>query len=242
MPVVMYHSISTGRSGDYVVPVSKFEEDVRELTEAGYRTISGAELLAYLDGKGSLPPKPVMIVFDDGHYNNILYGEPILKKYGARAIINVVGKFTDNTEIVMSKSHAPTYLAWEHIRNINRDVWEVGSHSYDMHKYRPRFGCGRKAGESDEEYRAALRADNDIMVQKLHMAGVDTCLFAFPFGKVTETAKQVLSGAGYKILFSCHEKVNILPAPNEGAPYIMLGRFNRRGAYSVATLMSKLEK
>lgn len=242
LPVVMYHSLSTGRSGDYIVSVNKFEDDIRELKNAGYTTVTAAEVMAYMSGGTKLPPRPVMIVFDDGHYNNVLYGEPILKKYGAKAVINVVGKFADNTEKDMDGFYAPTsYLTWEHIRNINRDVWEVGSHTYGMHVYRPRYGMGKKAGESEEAYKAALRADNDKMTAKLRAAGVNTQIFAFPFGKITKTATQVLADAGYRIMFSCWEKVNILRPSGDKTQYIMLNRFNRRGSYSAAALIHKLE-
>jgi peptidoglycan/xylan/chitin deacetylase (PgdA/CDA1 family) len=243
LPVVMYHSLSKTRSGDYTVTAAQFENDIRELIREGYTTVFGAELIAYLNGRGVLPSKPVMIVFDDGHYNNVAYGEAILKKYGAKAIINVVGKYADSTTDNIKGFYEPTsYLTWQHIRDIDRSVWEIGSHTYNMHSFRPRFGAGQKAGESEGAYRDALKADNDIMAGKLKSAGIETQIFAFPFGKVTETAKDFFAEAGYKIMFSCTEKVNIVPVPNAPMQYIMLHRFNRRGGYSNTTLMHKLQK
>jgi peptidoglycan/xylan/chitin deacetylase (PgdA/CDA1 family) len=241
LPVIMYHSLSKNKSGDYTVTVKQFERDLQGLFEQGYTTIFGGKLVAYLNGKGKLPDKPVMIVFDDGHYNNVKYGEPILQKYNAKAIINVVGRFIDNTEKVIDKFYEPTsYLTWRHIREINKDIWEIGSHSYGMHDYRPRFGVGRKFRESNEKYLEALQADNAIMTQKLQDAGVKTDMFAFPFGKTTKTAVQFFADAGYKILFSCREKVNILPPPKaDNALPIMLNRFNRRGGYTTTTLLHK---
>lgn len=243
LPVVMYHSLSKAKSGNYTVTSAQFESDIRELTRQGYTTIFGAELIAYLSGEGVLPIKPVMIVFDDGHYNNVAYGEAILRKYGAKAIINVVGKYVENTTNNINGFYEPTsYLTWQHIRDIDRSIWEIGSHTYNMHLFRPRFGVGRKAGESEEAYLAALQEDNDIMVGKLKNAGIETQIFAFPFGKVTDIAKNFLAEAGYKIMFSCTEKVNIIPVPNNTPAYIMLHRFNRRGGYSNTTLMHKLQE
>jgi peptidoglycan/xylan/chitin deacetylase (PgdA/CDA1 family) len=241
LPVIMYHSLSKNKAGDYTVTVKQFEDDLAGLLENGYTTVFGREVVAYLDGVGELPVKPVMIVFDDGHYNNVKYGEPILQKYGAKAIINVVGKYIDETERLIDKFYEPTsYLTWQHIREINKEIWEIGSHTYDMHNYRPRFGVGRRFLESEEKYLEVLKADNEIMTEKLRAAGIETNIFAFPFGKSTETAVEFFTGAGYKILFSCREKVNFLPLPKtEKALPIVLNRFNRRGGYATTTLLHK---
>ena len=86
MPVIMYHTILNSRDGVYIVSEAQLENDLKELIARGYEFVFPSEVAEFVSGEGSLPEKPVMLTFDDGHYNNLYYGLPILEKYGAKAI------------------------------------------------------------------------------------------------------------------------------------------------------------
>ena len=59
-----------------------------------------------------------------------------------------------------------------------------------MHNYKPRFGVGKKAGESEAAYREAVRNDIGKLQSVLReKSGVTPVVFAYPFGKYTEEAK-----------------------------------------------------
>jgi peptidoglycan/xylan/chitin deacetylase (PgdA/CDA1 family) len=47
-----------------------------------YNPVSFSQLLEWLDGKGHLPPRAVLLTFDDGHVNNLQYALPRLKQRG----------------------------------------------------------------------------------------------------------------------------------------------------------------
>ena len=69
LPVLMYHSVAPVPEQQYCVTPETLESDLRYLQAHGYETVSPEELVAYTNGNGTLPEKPVMLTFDDGYYN-----------------------------------------------------------------------------------------------------------------------------------------------------------------------------
>src|SRR5205823_5177056 len=65
VPVLVYHDIAN-RPGRYTVSPRAFAEEIATLRKSGFHTISVAQLLAFLQGRGRLPERPVLITFDDG--------------------------------------------------------------------------------------------------------------------------------------------------------------------------------
>jgi hypothetical protein len=91
LPILMYHSVlkDPQRSGSYIITPAQFEKDMLYLNEHGYTTVLPSDLLRYAKGEGELPEKPVMITFDDGYYNNLVYVLPILKRLQLKAVISI---------------------------------------------------------------------------------------------------------------------------------------------------------
>ena len=92
LPVIMYHGIlaDTKLQGDYVISPTQFEEDLKELKNRGYTTVTIGEIVDYVYNGKELPQKPVVLTFDDGYYNNYLYAYPLLKKYACKGVISPI--------------------------------------------------------------------------------------------------------------------------------------------------------
>ena len=121
LPVLMYHSIldSKAKAGKYTIPPAVLEQDLQYLREHGYTSVSPEELIAYARGEGSLPEKPVLLTFDDGYYNNYSYVYPLLETYDMRAVISVVGSFTEQYSVpgaVMNNNYS--HLNWAQLREM----------------------------------------------------------------------------------------------------------------------------
>ena len=95
LPVLMYHSIAPGTESDYQIRPETFAADLSYLNDAGYTSVSAAELIRYVNGTGDLPEQPILLTFDDGFYNNYSLALPLLEQYDMCAIVSVVGQFTD---------------------------------------------------------------------------------------------------------------------------------------------------
>lgn len=95
VPIIMYHSILKSRSGDYIIHPSEFESDLKCIKDNGYETITMTDLIEYVYNDKELPEKPIIITFDDGYYDNLGYAVPLLKEYNMKAVISIVGSYTD---------------------------------------------------------------------------------------------------------------------------------------------------
>ena len=243
LTTVMYHSILKSKSGKYTVSPVQLKEDIKNFKAEGYNFVFPSEIIAFAEGKKLLPLKPLLISFDDGRYNNLFYGLQILKEENAKACISIVGKFSDHT--TQSKDiDNPNYshLTWEEIGFLSKSgLMEVGSHTYNMHAFSPRYGISKKQNESAEEYISALRKDTKIITEKLFKAtGIKPTFFAYPFGKYTTECKKVLIESGYKMMMTCNEGITELVfGKKESAYYIR--RYNRSGKVSGKSFLEKIK-
>ena len=105
VPVLMYHSV--GRylpdwawSGKLTVPAVVFEDHLRWLRKAGYRSATLDELDAHSRDETRLPEKTVVLTFDDGYVDNWTYVVPLLAKYGFTGSIMITTEFADPRDVV----------------------------------------------------------------------------------------------------------------------------------------------
>jgi len=244
LTVVMYHSVMKGRNGKYVISPAAFESDVKELLSRGYETVFPSEIVRFAEHGGPLPKKPLLITFDDGHYNNAHYCKPILEKYGCKAVVNIVGSYCDYAATSGEPINASySYFNWEQIKELNDGAtFEIGNHSYDMHNKSPRFGITRMSGESDAHYKAALTKDIMKLQNKLTAdCGVTPVCFAYPFGSYSKFAREALAEMGFKLILNCEERRNLI---SEGDSGVLLNvcRFNRDAFISTQSFFEKMER
>lgn len=229
LPVIMYHSVTQDAHSTYQVTAEQFEEDLRYLAYHGYETVSAAELIAYTNGKGSLPEHPVMLTFDDGFYNNLSLALPLLEKYDMCAVVSVVGKFTDVDAENDPHFDAYSYLTWEDINELlESGRMEIGSHTYDLHTMDERAGCSIRYGEDAASYTAMLRTDLEQLQNRMQEeTGTAPIAFAYPYGYICKESIPVLRELGFQCTFTCYERPNyIIQDPD---CLFGLDRYNRSG-------------
>lgn len=95
----MFHSVGLSET-DWVFshisePLELFEAKLKILAKRRYHTIHWADLFDYMKGSSKLPPRTVMLTFDDGYLDNWVYAFPLLKRYGLKATIFVTPEFVD---------------------------------------------------------------------------------------------------------------------------------------------------
>lgn len=100
IPVVMLHSVVGERSDrpksfPIWCPPPMFEGYLKYLQRKGYHTITLTELHHHLAHGGPLPPKPIVLTFDDGYLDNWVYAAPLLKKYGFTGTVFVPSDFIE---------------------------------------------------------------------------------------------------------------------------------------------------
>lgn len=241
VPIIMYHSImkKSSQFGKYVITDNEFEKDISYLKEHGYTSINMTELINFVYGGSELPDKPVIITFDDGNLNNYIYGKPVLEKYGMKAVISIVGTYTES----FSKSPPPTedppyaFASWSQIKEISDSgFFEIQNHTYNLHLINKQiYGIKKKSGETPENYKERLTSDISKLQDKIsEVTGVTPNTFTYPFGYVSKESKDVLKNLGFKATLSCAEGVNIIDRNKQDTLY-GLKRKNRPHGISSET-------
>jgi peptidoglycan/xylan/chitin deacetylase (PgdA/CDA1 family) len=124
---LMYHYVSwlppdpDALRRDLTVSPTDFEEHLRYLKENGYNTITSVDLWWSLDTGKPLPPKPVLLTFDDGYVDHYEVVLPLLRKYG------MVGTFAVTANLVGKGG----YLTKAMVRGLADAGMDVQSHATD---------------------------------------------------------------------------------------------------------------
>ena len=243
LPIIMYHSIlnSDAKAGKYVITPKTLEEDFAYLKAHGYTAVTISDLIAYQEGRKELPQKPIMITFDDGYYNNYSYAFPLLKKYDMKAVISVIGRYTDEYSASMEKmNNNYSQLTWDQIQEMMDSGYvEFANHSYDMHSDTTRRGVKKKYQEATGEYRMAITQDiGQMQAEMKEETGWEPVCFTYPFGFINDEAQEIIREMGFKASLSSYEYVNRITKDPECL--FELGRYNRASGESMGEFMAKM--
>lgn len=236
---IMYHQVlkDESRSGRYIISPAELEADLAYLSENGFVSVLPSDIVNVVDNNGVLPEKCVMITFDDGYETGLYYVLPLLEKYNMKAVINIVGSYTDEyTEIACEGEHLSyAYLTWDEIKRLSDSGRvEIGSHTYSMHNNSDgRKGCSKLDSETDEEYRSTLLQDLSALSEKLlAVTGKKPLSFAYPYGIISEGSEEVVSKTGARVLMTCCE----LPSIINDSGRIVINRYNRESGRPVSEI------
>lgn len=177
--VLNYHQIKNGNS--YLsVHLDDFDAQMNYLVENGYIAITPDALLSALEGELELPPKPVLITFDDGYSDNYENAFPILQKYGLRATIFIIPAFVGKEG----------YMTWDELKEMEENGITMQSHTMN-----------HIALEElpDDGLRAELLKSKQMLEEKLGHA-VD--FVAYPTGTYNLHIAGIAREVGYKGAFT----------------------------------------
>ncbi len=238
---IMYHQVSddASRAGDYIITSQALESDLKYLSENGYTSLLPRELLALVKENKKIPPKTVVITFDDGYESGLLTVLPLLEKYNMKAVISIVGSYTDEYSALTEEEKHPSYayLTWDEVKSLSDSkIVEIGCHTYNMHSIdSERKGCSKNYDETDEEYYSALYYDSVTLSNRIYEeTGVRPVTFAYPYGLISENSKQILSDSGTEVFLTCRE----LPT-RVGKMPVVINRYNRTADRPIWKIVSE---
>lgn len=215
VPILMYHEFVTPEDlaagiafDEYAVYADEFESDLNWLKGEGYTTITSAQLIDYLSGKGSLPKKPMIITIDDGKYGVYKRAWPLLKKHGMKASLSIIGYEIDNATAApdaRAKSEAP-YCTWQELAEMSDSgVIEIISHTNKLHYYLHDGRCGASTKEGDTFASFLPIAQKDYADTALnfrrHLNIVLTSM-AYPYSRRTALSDEAWLKSGYQLLYT----------------------------------------
>lgn len=230
LPIIMYHSLlkEEARSGKYTITPNILRQDLEYIKNKGYTTITMTDLINYVYNEQPLPEKPIMITFDDGYYNNFGYAIPNLKEYNMKAVISIVGEYTDRYSKSGEANLNYGYMRWEDIIvAMDEGTIEFQNHTYALHSNtKGRNGAAKKKGETLEEYKKVLEEDlMKLQDEFKENTNYVPNTFTYPFGSVSKESEDIIKNLGFKASLSCTSGVNFI-TKNENCLYL-LKRNNR---------------
>lgn len=123
--VLAYHNVQERPSSPYSLTPRQFADQMHMLRAGGYSAASGEDVLAALGGRPITGHK-VLITFDDGAKGLWTYADPILAKYGLRAMAFIITGSVD--------THQPYYLTWRELAAMHSSGrWDLESHTNQGH-------------------------------------------------------------------------------------------------------------
>lgn len=144
------------------------------LHEWGYKTISVELLVNAIKQGAELPPKPIILTFDDGSESIVTNALPIMQNYD----------FTGTAYIVYNYMGIQNYMNPDQIHELYASGWEIGSHSLS---------------HADLTQRSNRQMDEIVESRRKlqSLLGVPILSFSYPFGAYNEDSVYYAHYAGY---------------------------------------------
>lgn len=201
IPILIYHRILPKALSIYDYTPEKLEEQLRFFKENGYTPITALQMIEMMAQPEKLPPKPVVLTFDDGHKSHYTKVLPLLKKYGYKATFFIY------TDVIAEKS--VKQLTWDELRIMQHEGMDIESHT----KSHPHLTRINKK-ESRQTYLERLRREfqySKLVLENQLQCKVD--LLAYPYGWFNKTIETLAIEAGYRGIFTVNWGNN-LPTQN----------------------------
>lgn len=115
VPILLYHYVEYVQDRKDImrqkldITPDTFESQVKTLSQANYTFMTAKDLGEVLNGKRQLPKNPVLLTFDDGHWDFDTVILPILKKYHAKATAYIISGFIGGSDFMSAQQLQDVY-------------------------------------------------------------------------------------------------------------------------------------
>jgi len=182
---LFYHSLDSGK------PLTNFLKQIDYLVRHGYKVVPINDVVSYVRGKKTLPPRSVCLTFDDGYSNNCGVVFAILKKYDVPVTIFLSTKYVasdDSQEIDLGIGER--FLSWGEIKEMVRSGVCFGSHGHNH--------CDLTSLSADKSLQEILLSKELI---KKNLSG-RIRYFSYPYGRYDGKTQGLVEKAGFEAAFT----------------------------------------
>jgi peptidoglycan/xylan/chitin deacetylase (PgdA/CDA1 family) len=179
VPVLMYHVIAPAPPGAkyaglWVSPKA-LQAQVDALAKAGYTAVTLDAVVNGWEGKPTLPPKPVVLTFDDGYLSQGKDAGAILAARGWPGVLY----------LAWHNLGTPGGITRSRIKRMVSDGWEIGAHTINHTDLTTLDAAGlrREVGGSRDLIRKAF--------------GVPVNSFCYPAGRFDPAVEDAVREAGF---------------------------------------------
>ncbi|MBS1883752.1 MAG: polysaccharide deacetylase family protein [Actinobacteria bacterium] len=175
VPILEYHVLGAPPEGapypELYVGRTDFEKQMDWLEEHGYEAVTLEQVQEAWYHGGKLPPKPIVLSFDDGYRPQYTFALPTLRKHGWAGLLNLKA---EGSELYESNVKAMIAAGWELAAHT--------IHHLDLTELGP--------AELEEEVAGSRK-----ILQKEFKVPVNN--FCYPAGQFNETVIEAVEAAGY---------------------------------------------
>lgn len=233
--IICYHDVAADAvarrlSGDrQSVTLATLVRHFSWLRDNGYTVVSMSQLISARSGGEKLPPRAVLLSFDDAYKSFHSQVLPLLELFEYSATLAVVGLWietSDNERIPFGDEQLSRarFMTWPELRDVVASGRvEIASHSFDLHRghisnpqrnVEPmattlRFDVGGNSYESIASLAARvgddLRRNSELLVQRL---GVRPRVMVWPYGAYTPGTQRIAAGLGMSVGLTLDNGIN----------------------------------
>jgi glycosyltransferase involved in cell wall biosynthesis/peptidoglycan/xylan/chitin deacetylase (PgdA/CDA1 family) len=192
--VLAYHAVAD--LGDdplreYAVPAGALAEQLDDLARRGWTFVDLGALLRALAGEEALPPRSLLVTFDDAYADLLESGLPVLERRRIPAVVfAVAGSVGGTNEWRREGAKELRLLDAEGLREVAARGVEVGSHCM-THRQLPQA----PAEELERELRGSAEALQGLGLPRPRA-------LAYPHGEWSHEVAAAAFAAGYEAAFS----------------------------------------
>jgi peptidoglycan/xylan/chitin deacetylase (PgdA/CDA1 family) len=132
--VLMYHKVNDLPDNPLSMPVSLFDEQMDLIRTLGYTVVDLQAVLDYYVQGTPLPPRAVLITFDDGYHDNLDNAARVLQKYGYAGVLFVPVGYLDDRQPLPHEERLAAHgvmnptLDWDELADVERRGIRIESH------------------------------------------------------------------------------------------------------------------
>lgn len=219
VPILCYHNIknfSASATADvkaYTTTPKRFAEQMKALYDNGYQTISPDALFNYLTHNAPLPPKPILLTFDDTRAAQFTLAVAEMNKYHFKGVFFIM-------TVSIGK---PGYMTKNQIKKLAQTGHTIGLHTWD-HTAVTHY--------SEADWNTQLIRPRK---QLEDLIGKPIDYFSYPFGLWNQNAISKLKAENFKLAF-------ILSSPKDKTnPRFTVRRKTIAGTWSTPTMLKVLQ-
>jgi peptidoglycan/xylan/chitin deacetylase (PgdA/CDA1 family) len=201
--VLMYHKVSLKTGDALTVTVDQLKKQLEWLKAEAFEFMTCAVLLEKLERKEPIPPRSVLVTFDDAYLDNYELALPLLRQLNVPATIFVPTDFIGKTNAW--DGGACPLMNVEQLRSAVTDGVELGLHSHRHVNY------GKvSVAQAVEDVQACV-------VAMKHLGLPYVSVLAYPYGgrpKIEadrSALHEIFRSAGVKAAFRIGNRINALP-------------------------------
>ncbi len=171
----------------------RFTSQMAYLARFGYTVLSMDEALTCLRGQNPVPPKAVVLTFDDGYENFYTHALPVLQRYGFPAMVYLISGMLGQPArwFAPDGRDTPLLMSAARVRELHRAGIDFGSHSVSHAKL---------AEQSTQRIREEISRSKAELEDVLGEPGKHFC---YPYGSYDLRAVEAVAEAGYESATTC---------------------------------------